>query len=124
MGVAHHVGTIASVDTFFEGQERVATSRILICFDGMSTSSGSTGDFACSTVEMEAGTLFKMGAVYGFAVECVYGIVADRQSAEAPDLAIKDSAVNAAIKVAVRGADGRATSGARDAHEHLSELAL
>ena len=54
--------------------------------------------------EMEAGTLLKMGAVYGFAAACVCGIVADRQTAEEPNLIAKASAVDSAIKVAILAA--------------------
>ncbi|MEZ5138392.1 MAG: hypothetical protein R2711_06385 [Acidimicrobiales bacterium] len=56
--------------------------------------------------EMEAGTLFKMGGVYGFAAGCVCGIIAQRTEDERPDLAQKDAAVDRAIAVAVAAADG------------------
>ena len=54
---------------------------------------------------MEAGTLFKMGVVYGFAAACVCGIIAQRGEAEEPLHDVKDAAVDRAIRVAVAAAD-------------------
>ncbi len=54
--------------------------------------------------EMEAGTLFKMGLVYGFAAGCVCGIVAQRTAGESIILEQKAVAVERAIAVAVRAA--------------------
>jgi uridine phosphorylase len=51
--------------------------------------------------EMEAGTLFKMGNVYGFAAGCVCGVVAQRTKEEKPVLESKAVAVQRAIDVAV-----------------------
>ncbi|MEJ7562825.1 MAG: hypothetical protein WKF45_09925, partial [Ilumatobacteraceae bacterium] len=55
--------------------------------------------------EMEAGTLFKMGGVYGFTAACVCGIIAQRGEDERPDLIAKDTAVRHAIETAIAGAD-------------------
>jgi uridine phosphorylase len=112
LGVEAHVGVTASVDTFFEGQERVASSanRHLL-----RTLRGSIDEYAGLRVlnfEMEAGTLFKMGAVYGFAAGCVCGIIAQRTEDEAPRLGEKDAAVDRAISVAV-GAAQRWVAGGR-----------
>ena len=52
--------------------------------------------------EMEAGTLFKMGGVYGFRAGCVCAIIAQRTESEDVVLAKKDLAVSNAIKVAVK----------------------
>jgi uridine phosphorylase len=106
LDVAHHVGVMASADTFFEGQERSESSanpHLLRRLRGM------IDEYVGLNVlgfEMEAGTLFKMGVVYGFAAGCVCGIVAQRGQAEEPDLARKDAAVDNAIRVAIRAADG------------------
>ena len=54
---------------------------------------------------MEAGTLFKMGAVYGFAAGAVVAIIAQRNDAEAPDVGAIDAAVGNAIAVAINAAD-------------------
>ena len=104
--VPHHVGVMASADTFFEGQERSESSanpHLLRRLRGMIDEYVHLGVLG---FEMEAGTLFKMGTVYGFAAGCVCGIVAQRGQAEEPDLARKDAAVDGAIRVAVRAADG------------------
>ena len=69
--VPHHVGVMASVDTFFEGQERSESSanpRLLRRLRGMIEEYQA---LRILNFEMEAGTLFKMGAVYGFAAGCV-----------------------------------------------------
>jgi uridine phosphorylase len=54
--------------------------------------------------EMEAGTLFKMGNVYGFAAACICGVIAQRTRAEQPVLEAKGLAVERAIEVAVEAA--------------------
>ena len=105
-GIDHHVGIMASADTFFEGQERSASSanpHLLRRLHGMLDEYAALGIL---NFEMEAGTLFKMGGVYGFAAGCVCGIVAQRTEDESVHLAEKDAAVDRAITVAIRAADG------------------
>ena len=105
LGVTHHVGVMASTDTFFEGQERSASSanpHLLRRLRGMIDE---YRDLNVLSFEMEAGTLFKMGLVYGFAAGCVVGIVAQRTEDERPDLTEKDAAVDRAITVAIAAAD-------------------
>ncbi len=102
-GVEHYVGVTASVDTFYEGQERTesANPHLLRWLRGI------TDEYRSLNVlnyEMEAGTLFKMGLVYGFAAGCVCGIVAQRTAGEAIVLEQKAVAVERAIAVAVRAA--------------------
>jgi uridine phosphorylase len=105
LDVPHHVGVMASVDTFFEGQERSQSSanpHLLRRLRGM------IDEYQALRVlnfEMEAGTLFKMGAVYGFAAACVCGIIAQRGEAEEPLADVKDVAVDRAVRVAVSAAD-------------------
>lgn len=104
-GIEHRVGIIASTDTFFEGQERSASSanpHLLRRLRGMIDE---YHDLGVLSFEMEAGTLFKMGAVYGFAAGCVVGIVAQRDEAEEPDLTAKEAAVDHAVRVAIAAAD-------------------
>ena len=62
-------------------------------------------DLGVLSFEMEAGTLFKMGSVYGFAAGCVCAISAERTEYEAPRRDEKDAAVDRAIRVAVTAAD-------------------
>lgn len=113
LGVDHHVGIAASTDTFFEGQERstaTANPHLLRRLTGM------IDEYAALRVlnfEMEAGTLFKMGNVYGFAAGCVVGIIGARTATEHPDLEAKDGAVQNAIRVAIAGADQLAGLSAR-----------
>lgn len=105
LGVTHHVGVMASTDTFFEGQERSASSanpHLLRRIRGMIDEYAGLGIL---NFEMEAGTLFKMGVVYRFAAGCVVGIIAQRTEDERPDDAAKVEAVDAAIRVAVAAAD-------------------
>jgi uridine phosphorylase len=107
IGAAHHVGVMASTDTFFEGQERHESSANPHL---IRRQRGLIEEYVHLNVlgfEMEAGTLFKMGVVYGFAAGCVCGIVAQRSEAEAPDLNIKATAVDNAVRVAIEAADAR-----------------
>jgi uridine phosphorylase len=105
LGIDHHVGITASTDTFFEGQERSASSanpHLMRRLRGM------IDEYAALRVlnfEMEAGTLFKMGQVYGFAAGCVCGIIAQRTEDEQPRLNEKAAAVDRAVAVAIAAAD-------------------
>jgi uridine phosphorylase len=104
-GIDHHVGVMASVDTFFEGQERSASSanpHLLRRLKGMIDE---YADLGVLNFEMEAGTLLKMGAVYRFAAGCVCAIIAQRSEDENPLLDEKDAAVDRAIRVAIAAAD-------------------
>jgi uridine phosphorylase len=107
LGIAHHVGVMASTDTFFEGQERTSSSANPHLLRRLRGIIDEYHDLNVLNFEMEAGTLFKMGAVYGFAAGCVVGIIAQRTEDERPDLAEKDAAVDRAIRVAVAAADSR-----------------
>jgi uridine phosphorylase len=105
LGIEHHVGVIASADTFFEGQERTASSanpRLIRRLRGIIDE---YHDLGVLNFEMEAGTLFKMGLVYGFAAGCVVGIIGERTESESPDLDAIDRAVDNAIKVGIAAAD-------------------
>lgn len=103
--IEHRVGIVASVDTFYEGQERTASSanpRLLRRLDGK------IDEYEALNVlsfEMEAGTVFTMGSVYGFRAGAVLAVVAQRHADEHPDLDAKDAAVDAAIAVAIAAAD-------------------
>jgi uridine phosphorylase len=105
LGVEHHVGVTASTDTFFEGQERSASSANPYLLRRLRGLTDEYRDLGILNFEMEAATLFKMGLVYGFSAGCVCAIIAQRTQREEPDLTLKDAAVDAAIRVAVLGAD-------------------
>ncbi len=98
-----HLGVTASVDTFYEGQERTASSanpHLLPHLRGLNASYSQLG---LLNYEMEAGTLFKMAGVYGLTAGCICAVLADRSSDETVDLDIKEPAINAAIDVALDG---------------------
>ncbi|HEY9728875.1 MAG TPA: nucleoside phosphorylase [Chroococcales cyanobacterium] len=101
--IEHHLGITASVDTFYEGQERTdsANPHLLRSLQGI------TEEYRRLNVlnyEMECGTLFKMAGVYNFAAACVCGVVAQRTMSEDVAVDEKDSAVKNAIAVAIRAA--------------------
>jgi uridine phosphorylase len=101
LGVVAHVGVTASVDTFYEGQERrgSANPNLLRSLDGI------TDEYRGLNVlnyEMESGTLFKMGNVYGFAAGCVCGVIAQRTASESVVMDSKGRAVDNAIKIAIQ----------------------
>jgi uridine phosphorylase len=101
LGVEWHCGVTASVDTFFEGQERRESSanpRLLRWLQGI------TEEYRHLNIlnyEMEAGTLFKMGGVYGFAAGCVCAVVAGRTTSEEVVQGAKQQAEHNAINVAL-----------------------
>jgi uridine phosphorylase len=95
--VDHHLGITASVDTFYEGQERSesANPRLLRWLQGI------TEEYRGLNIlnyEMESGTLFKMAGVYGFAAACVCGVVEQ-----------KGTAVEHAIAVALQAAQAQSS---------------
>lgn len=100
LGVDHHVGITASVDTFYEGQERAASANPHL----LRWLRGITEEYRHLNVlnyEMESGMLFKMGGVYGFAAGCVCGVIAQRTEGENVVLEAKTGAVENAIRVAI-----------------------
>ena len=105
LGADHHVGIVASTDTFFEGQERTSSSANPHLLRRVSGLIDEYHDLNVLSFEMEAGTLFKMGVVYGFRAAAVLAIIAQRHEAEQPDLAAKDAAITTAIRVAIATAD-------------------
>lgn len=103
MGVDYHVGITASVDSFYEGQERSASANPHL----MRWLQGITEEYRHLNIlnyEMESGTLFKMAGVYGFEAACICGVIAQRTASESVVLEAKASAVENAIKVAIGAA--------------------
>lgn len=101
LNFSYHLGITASVDSFYEGQERVESSANPHL---QSWLRGITADYRHLRIlnyEMEVGTLFKMAGVYGFQAACICAIVAQRTAAESIVIADKDAAVERAIKVAM-----------------------
>ena len=104
LALPHAVGITASMDTFFEGQERTTSSanpQILRRLRGQ------TEEFRSLNIvnyEMEAGTLFKMAGVYGFRAACICGVIAQRTEGESVVLEQKTVAVENAIRIAIDAA--------------------
>jgi uridine phosphorylase len=93
------------VDTFYEGQERTESSANPYLQRWLSGITQEYRHLNILNYEMEAGTLFKMAGVYGFAAACVCGVVAQRSEAEDIVLKDKDLAVKRAIEVAIATAE-------------------
>lgn len=102
LGIEHHLGLTASVDTFYEGQERTRSSSNPFLLHRMQ---GLTEEYRRLNIlnyEMEAGTLFKMAGVYGFAAGCVCAVLAERTRTETIDRKQQDRAQQNAIRVALQ----------------------
>jgi uridine phosphorylase len=100
--IEHHLGLTASVDTFYEGQERVTTSANPCLLRHLQ---GVTEEYRRLNIlnyEMEAGTLFKMAGVYGFSAGCICGVLAGRTADESIDPDRKELAQKNAIRVALK----------------------
>ena len=97
-----HMGVTASVDTFFEGQERTLTSANPYLLRRLQ---GITEEYRRLNIlnfEMECGTLLKMSGVYGFAAGCVCAVIDDRTTGECIDLSLKERTEADAIGVALK----------------------
>ncbi|MEJ2200173.1 MAG: nucleoside phosphorylase [Desulfuromonadaceae bacterium] len=100
LGVEYHLGLTASVDTFYEGQDRSdsANPHLQRRLQGVTEEYRHLGIL---NYEMEAGTLFKMGLVYGFAAGCVCAVLAERLSGEEVVVERKLKAEENAARVAL-----------------------
>ena len=100
LGIDHHIGVTASVDTFFEGQERndSANPHLLRSLQGITDEYRNLGIL---NYEMEAGTLFKMGLVYGISTGCICAVLAERLTSEAVLIEQKKLAEEHCILVAL-----------------------
>ncbi len=102
LGINYHLGITASVDTFYEGQERIESSANPNLQSHLLGITEQYRNLNILTYEMEAGTLLKMGGVYGFKVACVCAVVAQRNHQENIVVADKDLAVSRAIEVVIK----------------------
>lgn len=102
LNIPYHLGITASVDTFYEGQERTQSSANTNLQSWLTGITSSYRQLNILNYEMEVGTLFKMAGVYGFTAACVCAVVAQRTEAETVVVADKDAAVRRAIEVAVQ----------------------
>ncbi|MGF1589094.1 MAG: nucleoside phosphorylase [Pleurocapsa sp.] len=101
LNIPCHLGITASVDTFYEGQERIESSANLHLQSWLTGITATYRQLNILNYEMEAGTLLKMAGVYGFTAACVCAVVAQRTEAETIAIANKDTAVKRAIEVAI-----------------------
>ncbi|HVN72106.1 MAG TPA: nucleoside phosphorylase [Desulfomonilia bacterium] len=105
LGLDWHLGVTASVDTFYEGQERTdssATRHLIRRLKGVTEEYRNLGIL---NYEMEAGTLFKMAGVYGFAAGCVCAVISDRTNEEDIDLSIKEQTEAHAVLCALKAVE-------------------
>jgi uridine phosphorylase len=106
LGVDWHVGLTASVDTFYEGQERTETSYNPTLIPSRKGMIETYKALRVLNFEMESGTLFKMANAYGLGAACVAAVIAARDEAESVALDVKAQAERDAIRVAVAAVDG------------------
>ncbi len=102
LNVDWHLGLTASVDTFFEGQERAESSANKHLMRWLQGITREYRELNILNYEMECGTLFKMASAYGFAAGCICGVIANRTQGEHVRLDLKQEAVDNAIRVALR----------------------
>ena len=98
---SYHLGITASVDTFYEGQERSQSSANPHLQSWLLGITQQYRNLNILNYEMEAGTLFKMASVYGFAAACICAVVAQRSEGENILVEEKKLAVERAIEIAV-----------------------
>lgn len=100
--IPYHLGITASVDTFYEGQERTTSSANPHLLRRLRGITEEFRNLKILNYEMEAGTLLKMAGVYGFAAACVCGVVAQRTAGEDIIVTATEEAEENAIRVAVQ----------------------
>ncbi len=101
LNVPYHLGITASVDTFYEGQERIESSANVRLQSWLKGITAAYRSLNILNYEMEVGTLFKMAGVYGFTAACVCAVVAQRTESETIVISDKDTAVRRAVEVAI-----------------------
>lgn len=102
LGIDCHLGITASVDTFYEGQERSKSSANPHLQPWLTGITATYRNLNILNYEMEVGTLFKMAGVYRLAAGCICAVVAQRTKTENIVISDKDATVQRAIEVAVK----------------------
>ena len=97
-----HLGITASVDTFYEGQERTESSANVQLLPWLQGITATYRQLNILNYEMETGTLLKMAGVYGFAAAAICAVVAQRTEAESIVMTDKEKTVRKAIEVAIQ----------------------
>ena len=101
LGFDAYVGMTASVDTFFEGQERSSSSANPTLQRWLQGITNEYRALGILNYEMESATVFKIASVYGLRAGCVCAVIAQRTEGENVVFAKKEGAVDAAIDTAV-----------------------
>lgn len=101
LGFESYVGITASVDTFFEGQERTSISANPTLQRWLQGITAEYRALGILNYEMESATLFKLASVYGLRAGCVSAVIAQRTEGENIVFAAKEGAVDAAIDTAI-----------------------
>ena len=96
-----HLGITASVDTFYEGQERTATSANPYLLRRLHQKTEEYRNLGVLNYEMESATLFKQALVYRIAAACVCAVIAERESSEEVAIDKKKKAEDSAIQLVV-----------------------
>ena len=102
LDLPYHLGITASVDTFYEGQERIEFSANVRLQSWLKGITATYRSLNILNYEMEVGTLFKMAGVYGFSAACICAVVAQRTESESIVISDKDTAVRRAVEVAMK----------------------
>ena len=102
MNVKYHVGITASVDTFFEGQERTASSANPVLLRRLQGITEEYRALGILNYEMESATVFTLASVYGMRAACICAVIAQRTQSEQIVASAQDEAIEAAIGVAVQ----------------------
>lgn len=101
LGIEHYVGITASVDTFFEGQERTQSSANPVLLRRLQGITAEYRALGILNYEMESATVFTIASVYGMRAGCICAVVAQRTEGENVIMAEKDDAIERAISVAI-----------------------
>ncbi|MBW2477286.1 MAG: nucleoside phosphorylase [Deltaproteobacteria bacterium] len=102
LGLPCHHGITASTDTFYEGQERTASSANKQLTRRNQGLIDELRHLNVLNLEMEAATLFAQANVYGFSAGCVTAVLAERsEKGEKPIGAVKEKAVERAVQLAL-----------------------
>jgi uridine phosphorylase len=100
LGVRHHIGVVASTDSFYVGQERPGYGGFMPPWSkGLIDTLRS---LRVLSFEMESATIFTLASIYGARAGGVYAAIANRETDEfAPEVGVEDAVrvANEAVKI-------------------------
>jgi uridine phosphorylase len=105
LNLDYHLGITASVDTFYEGQERYESSANPHLQRWLQGITQEYRHLDILNYEMESGTLLKMAGVYGFAAACICAVIAQRTEKESIVIESKKIALEKSIQVALKATE-------------------